>query len=81
MSLIGRPRLYILDRAFALLAFGPLTFGSPLCVMLRRSITYASVKRLWYERAHAGALPEDWPLPLELFAIWLTIVHWKRDAS
>ena len=24
---------------------------------------------------------EDWPLPLKLFAMWLTIVHWKRDAS
>ena len=27
------------------------------------------------------ALPDDWPLPLKLFVMWLTIVHWRRNAS
>ena len=26
-------------------------------------------------------LPDDWPFLLKSFAMWLTIVHWKRDAS
>jgi len=26
-------------------------------------------------------LPEDWPLPLRVFLVWLTIVLWKRDAD
>jgi hypothetical protein len=34
----------------------------------------------WTRKAQV-TLPDDWPLPLKSFAIWLTIVHWKREAS
>jgi hypothetical protein len=32
-------------------------------------------------RKAAVNLPDDWPFLLKSFAMWLTIVHWKRDAS
>jgi hypothetical protein len=35
---------------------------------------------MWGRRATVS-LPDDWPLPLKSFAIWLTVVHWKREAS
>lgn len=35
----------------------------------------------WFTHRATVALPDDWPLPLKLFAMWLTIVHWRRDAS
>jgi len=34
-----------------------------------------------WTRKSVVTLPEDWPLPVKAFAMWLTIVHWKRDAS
>jgi hypothetical protein len=34
----------------------------------------------WTRRANA-TLPDDWPLPVKSFAMWLAIVHWKRDAG
>ena len=54
-------------RAFVLL-YGSSEIGSivPESVLTRRATV---------------SLPEDWPLPVKSFAIWLTIVHWKRDAS
>jgi len=35
---------------------------------------------MWTRTATAH-LPDDWPLPLQVFAIWLTIVMWKREAD
>jgi len=26
-------------------------------------------------------LPDEWPFPVKAFAIWLTIILWKRDAD
>src|SRR5689334_14649829 len=26
-------------------------------------------------------LPADWPLPLRVFVIWLTVIMWKREAD
>jgi len=37
-------------------------------------------RNMWGRRATV-TLPDDWPLPVKSFAIWLTIIHWKRDAS
>jgi len=34
----------------------------------------------WTRKATAS-LPDDWPLPLAVFAIWLTIILWKRDSD
>ena len=33
-------------------------------------------------RRHAAVeLPEQWPLPLKIFAIWLTVILWRRERS
>jgi len=32
-----------------------------------------------FTRKSVVTLPDDWPLPVESFAMWLTMVHWKRD--
>lgn len=37
-------------------------------------------ERLTTRRATAD-LPDNWPLLLKSFAMWLTIVQWKREAS
>ena len=37
-------------------------------------------ERLTTRRAMAD-LPDNWPLLLKSFAMWLTIVQWKREAS
>ena len=34
----------------------------------------------WTRRARVE-LPEDMPLTLKLFVIWLTLLHWKREAD
>jgi hypothetical protein len=28
-----------------------------------------------------GRVPEEWPLPVKVFAIWLVIVLWKRASD
>jgi hypothetical protein len=35
----------------------------------------------WGRRKAKVTLPDDWPFLLKSFAMWLTIVHWKRDAA
>jgi hypothetical protein len=35
----------------------------------------------YVRRRATVTLPDDWPLHLKSFAMWLTIVHWKRDAG
>lgn len=32
-----------------------------------------------WTRKSVVTLPDDWPLAVKSFAMWLTIVHWKRD--
>jgi len=39
------------------------------------------VRESVWTRQSAVTLPDDWPLPVKSFAIWLTIMHWRRDAS
>ena len=34
-----------------------------------------------FTRNSVVTLPDQWPLPIKSFAIWLTIVHWRRDAN
>jgi hypothetical protein len=34
-----------------------------------------------FTRNSVVTLPDEWPLPIQSFAIWLTLVHWRRDAS
>ena len=34
-----------------------------------------------FTRNSVVTLPDEWPLPIKSFAIWLTIVHWRRDAN
>lgn len=34
-----------------------------------------------FTRNSVVTLPDQWPLPIKSFAIWLTIVHWQRDAN
>jgi len=34
-----------------------------------------------WTRRGTVTLPDDWPLPVMVFAIWLTIILWKRDAD
>jgi hypothetical protein len=34
----------------------------------------------WTRKASAD-LPNDWPLPLKVFIIWLAIIMWKREAN
>jgi hypothetical protein len=51
-------------------------------VVLDGSVEVGSlVPENWLTRRAMVTLPEDWPLPLKLFAMLLTIVHWKRDAG
>jgi hypothetical protein len=35
----------------------------------------------WWTRRATAHLPDDWPMPIKSFAVWLAIVMWKRDAS
>jgi hypothetical protein len=35
----------------------------------------------WSTRRSKVTLPDAWPLLLKSFAMWLTIIHWKRDAG
>lgn len=37
-------------------------------------------ENIWGRQA-VVTLPDDWPLPVKSFAIWLTLLHWRRDAS
>jgi len=34
-----------------------------------------------FTRNSVVTLPDNWPLPVKSFAIWLTIMHWRRDAN
>ena len=34
-----------------------------------------------FTRQAVVTLPDDWPLPVKSFAIWLTLLHWRRDAN
>ena len=34
-----------------------------------------------FTRRAMVTLPDGWPLPVQSFAMWLTVIHWKRDAS
>ena len=34
-----------------------------------------------WRREAAVRLPEDWPIPIRVFVIWLAIILWKRDAD
>jgi hypothetical protein len=35
----------------------------------------------WSTRKSKVTLPDDWTFLLKSFAMWLTIIHWKRDAG
>src|SRR5262245_33898741 len=35
----------------------------------------------WWTRDATVTLPEDWPLHIGVFAIWLALLLWKRDAQ
>jgi hypothetical protein len=37
-------------------------------------------KSMWSRSARV-TLPQDWPLPVRAFAIWLTIILWKRESD
>jgi hypothetical protein len=39
------------------------------------------VPRNMWTRKSVATLPDDWPLPVKSFAMWLTMVHWKRESS
>jgi hypothetical protein len=39
------------------------------------------VRESVFTRQSVVTLPDDWPLPVKSFAIWLTIMHWRRDAN
>jgi hypothetical protein len=39
------------------------------------------VRKSAWTRQSVVTLPDDWPLAVKSFAIWLTIMHWRRDAS
>ena len=34
-----------------------------------------------WKRDATVTLPQEWPLPVRLFVIWLAIIMWKRDAE
>jgi hypothetical protein len=34
-----------------------------------------------WARTATVQLPDDWPLPVQVFAMWLTIILWKREAN
>ncbi|HZM95572.1 MAG TPA: hypothetical protein VFB92_19210 [Vicinamibacterales bacterium] len=35
----------------------------------------------WFTRTANVDLPDNWPFLLKSFAMWLTIIQWKRDAG
>jgi hypothetical protein len=35
----------------------------------------------WWTRDAVIDLPKTWPLPIRVFAIWLALLLWKRDAN
>ena len=51
-------------------------------VVMDGSLEVGSIvpESIWTRRATVQ-LPDEWPLAVQSFAMWLTIVHWKRDAS
>jgi len=34
-----------------------------------------------FTRQATADLPENWPLPLRAFVIWLTMIQWRRDSA
>ena len=34
-----------------------------------------------WRRNAVVTLPEQWPLPLKIFVIWLTVILWRRESS
>ena len=34
-----------------------------------------------WRRTADASLPEEWPLPLKIFVIWLTVILWRRERS
>jgi len=45
-------------------------------------IEVGSIKKpRWFSRAAVASLPEEFPLPVSIFTIWLVLLMWKRDAD
>jgi hypothetical protein len=38
-------------------------------------------KRGWFSRSAAADMPEEFPLPVSIFIIWLVLLMWKRTAD
>ncbi len=67
------------DRLYALSAEDP--FGRTLVLMQgTRRLGSVSPERLFSRRARVD-LPEDLPLPLRAFMLWLALLLWKRAAN
>ena len=45
-----------------------------------REIGSIAPESVW-TRTAVVTLPDDWPLPLKSFAIWLTLLHWRRESN
>jgi hypothetical protein len=56
-------------------------FGRTFMVLDGRTEVGSLAPESWLGRKAKVTLPDDWPFLLKSFAMWLTIVHWKRDAG
>jgi hypothetical protein len=45
-----------------------------------RQIGSIAPESAWTRQATAD-LPQDWPVPIRAFVIWLVVILWKRDAE
>jgi len=45
-----------------------------------REIGSIAPESVW-TRTAVVTLPDDWPLPLKSFAIWLTLLRWRRESN
>ena len=58
------------------------SFGSLAWAVYEGETELGSVARAhWWRRDANVALPENWPLHIRVFVIWLALLLWKREAD
>ena len=73
-------RSFIVEHAGRKLALRSTFFGRYRLLEGDREIGSISPETICFRRANVN-LPEDLPLPVRLFILWLVILLWKRDSD
>jgi hypothetical protein len=74
---------FILQHAGSILARAtkPSAFRRSFVILDGETEVGSIVPENSFTRRAMVTLPDGWPLPVQSFAMWLTVIHWKRDAS